>query len=315
MPAKKTARITLNIFDGTRRLINPRIKTRVILRDGGQRIRHDNFHRAQTINFTVPFANSLTDRYTLIVSADQHTQSGWTPIKLSPAVAQVVDLMMVPKNCAYDFTDAAWPALKVTHPVLSALLTSGASEIEAAARYDELQRRQPDALACLLNLATALDDVQLQERTALAFYRQVIWHADSLRPNRCFAFADARLLDEIERATQQGWFTPAHGFDLFHPGATRSYKQKQFGAGNLQLTFHENETARIGGVDCIKVETDLDYFKNAVAHFFIEVLKNALTGSKTEPKAIYVYRWIESRRPGVREFTPPYRLLPAAVED
>ncbi len=315
MPESQSASITLNVFDGARQLIDPQLKKRVILRNGAQQVKHDDFHRAPSIHFNVPFHNSAEDNYTVVVSASKHTQAGFSPIKASPLAQQVVDLMIVPKKCDYDFTEAAWNTLAGSRPGLSRLLAAGVSADEAANRYDRLMAGRADSLACLLNIATALDDLPLPGGAALDFYRELIWEVDLLRRDRFFAFADARLLGEIERAAQQGVFGCAPLFELTHPGATKAYKQTQFGAGNLEICFHEGTRRNIGGVDCVKVETDMDYFRDPLAHFFLEVLKNALSGSKTDPKAVYVCRWIESRRPGMPEFDPPFRLVRAAEED
>jgi hypothetical protein len=37
-----------------------------------------------------------------------------------------------------------------------------------------------------------------------------------------------------------------------------SFKHVQFSEANVQLTLHEKDTKKIDGVDCIKVEPDID---------------------------------------------------------
>ncbi len=56
------------------------------------------------------------------------------------------------------------------------------------------------------------------------------------------------------------------------------------------------------------VEPDIDYFKDLAAHALLEVIANALTGDLTDPKNVYVLRWIAGRRAGVPEFNPPYTI-------
>jgi len=56
------------------------------------------------------------------------------------------------------------------------------------------------------------------------------------------------------------------------------------------------------------VEPDIDYYKDLAAHALLEVIANALTGSLTDPKNVYVLRWIAGRRAGVPEFNPPYTI-------
>jgi len=91
----------------------------------------------------------------------------------------------------------------------------------------------------------------------------------------------------------------------FHKGATSSYKQIQFGEANVQLTFHENDTQIIDGTECIVVEPDIDYYKDLLSHALLEVLVNDSGGTLTDPKNVYVLRWIAGRRAGVPEFNPP----------
>ena len=65
----------------------------------------------------------------------------------------------------------------------------------------------------------------------------------------------------------------------------------------------------INGLDCIKLEPDIDYYKDPGAHVLLEVLPNAITGGLTNPAAVYVLRWIAGRHAGVPEFAPPYTIV------
>jgi len=112
----------------------------------------------------------------------------------------------------------------------------------------------------------------------------------------------------VKLAAAHGEFAREPGFDLFHHGATDSYKQTQFGEANLQLTFHANDTKMVDGVSCIKMEPDIDYFQDMLAHGLLEVAVNGISGSLTNPRQVYVLRWIAGRHAGVPEFNPPYVL-------
>jgi hypothetical protein len=101
-----------------------------------------------------------------------------------------------------------------------------------------------------------------------------------------------------------------------HPGATVSYKQTDFGEGNVQLSFHEETTATVNGAACMLVEADIDYFRSTAAHVLLEVFPNKLKSlvhgrdsaqALTDPRTVYGLRWIAGRRFG-REFAPPYVL-------
>ena len=100
-------------------------------------------------------------------------------------------------------------------------------------------------------------------------------------------------------------FAPEVGPGLFHPGATSSFKQLQFGEANIQVTFHEKADAPEG---LLSVEVDMDYFRDQAAHTIVEVVPNLFTQGLTDPKRIYVLRWIAGRQAGVPDFDPPYTI-------
>jgi hypothetical protein len=156
---------------------------------------------------------------------------------------------------------------------------------------------------------TALRAVQLPVGRPLDHFKELIWEG-KLAPqrDRFFAFADRELVEQIKRAREEGTWANAPAFS--HPGATSAFKQVQFGEANLQLAFHERpeDTRVIDGVTCVKVEADMDYFKDVLAHFLLEVIPNAITKNKTDPKIVYLLRWIAGRHAGMAEFDPPYTI-------
>ena len=64
----------------------------------------------------------------------------------------------------------------------------------------------------------------------------------------------------------------------------------------------------IGGVDCVMVEPDIDYYQDLAAHPLLEVIANALTHSLTDPTEVYVLRWMAGRTAGIPEFAPMYTI-------
>ena len=86
--------------------------------------------------------------------------------------------------------------------------------------------------------------------------------------------------------------------------------REPIGAGvkNLLIGIIDDDTQNIDGTDRVVVEPDADYYKDLPAHTLLEVVANALTGSLTDPKNVYVLRWIAGRRAGVPEFNPPYTI-------
>ena len=56
------------------------------------------------------------------------------------------------------------------------------------------------------------------------------------------------------------------------------------------------------------VEPDIDYFRDIHAHVLAEVITNSITHSLTDPRQVYVLRWMAGRHAGVPNFDPPYYL-------
>ena len=310
----ETAKLLLNIFDGARQLIDPDLEVLITVRDGHQNMLHQGYLKGQSFDFTVPFYNNLGDDYAVIVSAPHYQQVGFHPIHVNKEVPQTLDLMLLPKPTSFDFSSATWDALGNTHTELRELLAAGSADpAEAEARYNQLMDNQPGALACLLNITTAMDQVHLPHGGPLDYLKEFIWTGlKSPKQDRFFAYADGALLDEVKQAAAHGEFSPEPLPDFFHPGATKSYKQNQFGEANLQLSFHEHDVKEIDHVNYMMIEADIDYYKDPIAHALLEVIPNHFHGP-TDPIQAYVLRWIAGRHAGVPEFEPPYTIEPEAA--
>jgi hypothetical protein len=216
--------------------------------------------------------------------------------------------MLLGKNTTFNFRKAAWANLKKAYPAYAALLAAGtASDDEAGNRYSDLMENRSAVLACYFNLVTAMSQINLPVKTPLDYIKQLIWD-DTMAQDRFFAWADPAIIDQVILATAHGEFAPEVGTAIFHTGATRSWKQVQFGEANVQLTFHENDTKTIDGMQCVMIEPDIDYFKDLAAHALLEVITNKLTNSLTDPRQVYVLRWIAGRHAGVPNFEPPYTI-------
>ena len=301
-----TAAIELSVFDGTRSPIDAGIELLVRIIDGNQKEIHSRFHHGPRITFGVPFRDNLADRYTVIVSADHHRQAGFTPVAVRAGERRPVDLMLLPKP--YRFAFAAWRDLPVA---TRALLGAGVPPAKAQARYTRLMRERPVALAAVLNILTAASAILLGHGTVLAYLKELVW-GKSMAQDRFFAFAREELLQEVKEATRQGEFVPEMNPGMLHPGATSSFKQVQFGEANVQLTFHERDTKTLGGVRCVEVELDIDYYKDPAAHALLEIVPGVL-GGLTDPATVYVLRWIAGRFAGVPEFDPPFGIVPVIL--
>ncbi len=301
----KKAVIRISVYDGARQLMPESVQILYRVRDGNQVERISRFFKKSSLVAKVPFFDNFGDWYTVIVSSDNCQDAGFTPIKASPLQDCVVDLMLLRKDGAFKFQ--AWDALAQSHLATQRFLGSGASDQQAKKRYEVLRQQESPSLAALLNLATAMGQIQLPSKTPLDYYQELSWD-ESMEQDRFFGYADQQLIEQVKMAVAQKVFRSEPGPGLFHPGATSSFKQVQFGEANVQLTFHENDVTTIGGVKCLKVEADIDYFQDAGAHALLEVIPNTLGGGRTDPKKVYVLRWIAGKQAGIPEFDPPYTI-------
>jgi hypothetical protein len=298
------ATMVVTVYDGTRQPIQGG-DFLIRIFDGFQNPLFDNDRPGPTTLFHLPFHDNLQDDCRVLASGDNFVGAGFSPVPLSPKAVAMVDLMLLPKKA--DFKFQTWAAVKTSDPVIADFIAIGGSDADAQAHYDDLRQNKAPALASLLNLATAMKAIQLPSKTPLDYFKEILWD-ESLAQDRFFGYADQALVDQVRRAAMEGEFAPEPSPGLFHPDATSSFKQIQFGEANVQLTFHEKDIRTIGGVQCIKVEPDVDYFQDLGAHTLLEVIPNAITHGLTDPRQVYVLRWIAGKHAGVPEFTPPYTI-------
>lgn len=317
-PQNQTGSIVLNVFDGQRRLVPQGTKLLVRIIDGNQKFIVDRYYDGPSIRFDgLPFYDNFGDNYTVIVWTDGYKQAGFTPVKISnkPEAMPVLDLMLLPSKNMIDFSDASFDALKLANSPIYFLLLSGDAEPVAKARWEALMKNDPLTAICILNISTALLDAKLGSgNPVLPFVRRIIFDSHSAdgkeKPSksRFFAYADKRLIEELNGEVKRGTWHADPGSFVFHPGSTASFREKRFGEANMQVTFFENDTTVIDGVACVKVEIDIDYYRDPAAHAILEVLPHLLTGGASDPVTVYQLRWIAGRRSG-NDFAPPYRIL------
>lgn len=305
-----TGRLMVSIFDGTRQPMGPGAQILLRVRDGNQKELVSQYYDPPNILVReLPIYNNFGDNYTVVVSAHGYKQAGFSPIKISPNTVQSIDLMLLPSEASFNFRDALWPTLQQKCPSFAALLAHGAANNNAAQdRYSQLMENQPKSLASFFNLATAMSAINLPVGTPLDYIKEVIWD-NTFAQDRFFGWADPKIIDQVKLATLQGEFAPEVDPWLFHPSATSSWKQIQFGEANVQLTFHEGQTKQIDGINCVMIEPDIDYYKDLGAHFLLEVVVNKVSQTLTDPEQVYVLRWIAGRHAGVPEFNPPYTIV------
>ncbi len=301
-----TSRLRLRIFDGSRQPFSKPAKFLVKIVDGNQ-IQHIWHEYSQNdITFEgLPFYNNLFDNYTVVVSSDGYKQAGYQPVKLSNAYTTTLDIMLIPNDPGFSFVNARWDTAKVNYPFIA----SGANNATGEQRYDDLLDKTERSLACLLNLCEALSQVALPQGTPLDYMKQLRWDLPfAPAQDRFFAWCDIGLIDQVKAAAAAGKFAVENSPGIFHPGATSSWKQIEFGEANIQLTFHENEKLVVNGVNCTMVEPDIDYYRDPAAHTILEVIPNGFTHTLTNPAEVYVLRWIAGRTAGIPEFAPLYTI-------
>lgn len=298
------SKLELRIFDGSRQPFSAAAHFLVTITDGNMQQRIRNYYDSNHIVFDdLPFFDNLGDDYSVVVYADGYRQAGFMPVLLSDHYTKTLDIMLIANDPGFSFVNARWEAASAKYPFIG----HGLENATGATRYDHLLDQHEKALACLLNLGEAMSQIHLAQGTPLDYIKQLCWDGP-LAPaqDRFFAWCDPKLIDQVKEADAAGLFAEELNPGLFHPGATSSWKQIQFGEANVQLTFHEQETQVIDGMTCVLVEPDIDYYKDLGAHAIFEVIPNALTKSLTEPTEVYVLRWIAGRMAGVPDFAPLY---------
>lgn len=293
--------ITVRLYSGAREIFSQPPEWLLTVRDGHGKERFRGFVKGPQVTVRdLPFSNNFGDICSVLAWAKGFEQTGFLPVRISPKQPASVDLMLVRQNADFDFQRLRGESLRHTHPKVAALLAP-------RERLLELAESRPAALACFLNLAEAMSQIPLGGIPALDYVAEVM--DAQMQPDRFYGWARKPVVEALEEAAAQGAFERIPNPAAFHPGATRSFKQIQFAEANVQLTLHEKETCRIGGQECVKLEADIDYYRDLGAHALLEVIPNALSGSRTDPRRVYVMRWTAARNTGAPEFAPPYALL------
>jgi hypothetical protein len=313
-----TGAIVIHVFDGRREPFDTTTRLLVTAIDGRRTNVFRQFVNASTVRLErLAVRDNLDDRHTILVSAKEHSDAGFTPVTVKANNEQVVNLMLLKRDATFAFEPFTTIEARAD---LHAFLC-GEKPAEARALYERLAQDDKPALACLLNITTALEQMTLApadglDRNPLRSFKAL---ASPAQQDRLFAWADARILAQVVHTAAKndtGLSRLAKAPAGLHPGATVSFKQTDFGEGNVQFSFHENDKKRVNGVDCILVEADIDYFKDSLAHILLEVFPNKLKSkvhgkssaqSLTDPRTVYGLRWIAGRQRR-RDFAPPYVL-------
>jgi len=311
-----TGSILINLVDGTRQPLPSSVQWSATISDGRAPSERQTFpvngSGSTELVKGLPFFDNLFDAYRVIVSTKDYQGAAWQPVNISPAKPAALNAMLLPKNGHFNFSGATWDALNNRRPRFAQIVSAGIAD--APARYQNLMEVQGGAvLACMLNLLTAMSQITLPSgKSPIDYYWQPIWDNSTfaMAQDRFFAYADKALIPDVVKAAAFGAFAQEQDPGIFHPGSTLSYKQVQFDVTNVQLTFHEGNTLSVPGpdgtaIDCVVVEPDIDYFKDLLAHFFLEVVPNKVSDGLTDPRQVHVLRWMAGKQAGL-DFDPLY---------
>jgi hypothetical protein len=332
------ANIVVNAYDGSRRLFPNSVKWSAQTQDGRapsdgrQTLQFPDLLGASQI-FTVPFFDNFGDLYTVIANIDGFGNSAWYPVHVSSATPVTLDLIFLAKDATPHFANATWSRLSQFRPDLAKIVQRGCESAAAAAdKYSVVLESRPEPLACFLNIMTALGQMRLPSgKFALDYYWNVNWpQGDAKDPNwvksldrvmhqdRLFCYVDQAILPDVRAGKGHGFSQEADPQAWGHGDATESYKQTQFDVANVQLTFHGNDAYTLldddnKPVKCVKIEPDIDYYKDVAAHGLLEVIPNWIEKKAagpakglTDPRVVYALRWMATRREGLPDFNPLY---------
>jgi hypothetical protein len=90
-------------------------------------------------------------------------------------------------------------------------LAKGASHADGQERYENFLEQKSLSVAALLNITTAMAQIQLPIGTPLDYLRQLAWD-DTLAQDRFFAYCDPALLDQVKIPAAQASDSEAHKY-------------------------------------------------------------------------------------------------------
>jgi hypothetical protein len=302
MEVQATASAMLTVFDGDEQPFEKQILISVHNNFGQQS--PSKYAPGPNISIHVPFHDGPGDMYAVLASADGYRQTGCF-FKGNPKVLAEPKLILIRDKAKIKFVP--WSEFKAAHPGAASFMAAGADEQVAQSHYEDLALRNPDALACLLNLTQAMSEIDLNGRTPISYFKAICWDQTMLQ-DRFFGYVDPAIIPAVRAAAAKGFFSEEKDCAKFHPGSTHSWKQIAFDVANVQLTFHENDTQNIDGLTCVRIEPDIDLYKEIIAHGLAEVVPNLLSGGKTDPVSVFLMRWTTAEDDSGPSFDPGYDL-------
>lgn len=277
------AKLRVRLFDGARQPLSGDNDALITIFAGNRQLYRD-YQPAPEVSFSFDKADTLR----VLAYVKHFRDSGFAPVPLAKGSGATLDLMLLARGGSLNFAQARWPKLK---PEWRAFLGP-------RSEYEDTLEFRPVALATMLNVLAASESLGV-----LPHFRSVEW--STIRNDRFYCWMDKSLVDLLTSDPKRFQRSPAAG----HPGATRTFKQTDFNEANIQFSLHENADLPAGLEGAVRVECDMDYYKDKGAHFLLEVLPNRLTGTRTNPALVYMLRWMAGRRAAEPDFAPPFVYL------
>jgi hypothetical protein len=319
--------IRIEMLDGERKPLIPKEKVSLaVYNEHGDHVYESReFYSGSSIELVL----NLDSSHTYHVAARTASCSKAMSRSFLGATTEPIDLklLFVPNDARPVFLSSNMKTLKQENLSMWRLLSAGQSEQDAEAWYDALQSGNPDALAGFFGIAQALTSYKVGSDNLLDYYTEIDWPDQivavpkyqrgdlhhGLEEDRFFAWVKPSLLTFIKQHLKDkhpDFKTEAFPTFWGHRGATFSVKLVRYTKGNFQLTFNENKTKMIDGELCVRVDTDIDYFRFLLKHVFVESLPHAWFGGVSNPRKVYVIEWHELQDAGY-SFTPPYGWMSA----
>ncbi|MEZ5402119.1 MAG: hypothetical protein R2729_20770 [Bryobacteraceae bacterium] len=297
-----TFALRMNFHGGTReRFDGPGIMVSVA-NGRGKILTKDVFRDGDILD--LPITNGIADQFTINASATGYRDAGLIGYRPPDGTAKGdLHLMLVGREAEPSFPPDQWPTdwsapLFHRESLITAIENGELQKTSAACLLNILEatRALPGGAGLLaaiteINLAQGGEDSRGRRQTALLQDRALVRVRSSFR----------QLLIQAGKNTIGAAIKVAHGRPL--PGEkVESFKEVRFPHANLQFTLFDPQNE-----SDVYADLDMDYHRNALSHFMVEYLPNAILGARTHPGKIYALRWMVSKngRPGP-EFAPPY---------
>ena len=254
-----------NTFESIKDTFSP--KTRTTVESEFQRLR-------QPFDALNQFLNDLALR--ALRGAD--IEKGFSQINQDLAQAKVNAATNAEVKAFSPFRSVLKAAGDIANALQDRLKAIRAPVFPAQAELEELEPSVDDTLYdsltglqafALLNIGSRMRGIKLG-RASMLSPRFALRVFDAF-PDRIYCTANASLLDAVGSSSE---FAKAPA--SLHKFRAGSFKQRTFAEGNLQVSHSDVVDGRI------KVDVDIDLYRDPLRHMFGEVLQNHLTGQKTD---------------------------------